>query len=85
MSGWWIEWAIAAALIAAFLCLLPSILRRAKASARGKGRLAGASLAIGMVFSGFFEPAKRTGSEQAQKGQESDAAERDAGSSSSSK
>jgi hypothetical protein len=75
MSPGVMEWILAAILFTTILALLPRALRRIKSSVKGKGSLAGVSLALGMAFSGFLEPTKRTGSEQAAKSQEADEAE----------
>ena len=52
------------------LCLglaLPWAITASKKSARGKGRLAGATFAIGLAFGAIFDPAKTEAMENIQK------------------
>ena len=46
---------------------LPFAISAAKASARGKGRFAGATLAIGLAFATVFDPAKAAAVEETRK------------------
>jgi len=61
------QWVIAVVAFAILLVALPPILVRAKASSRRKGRVAGATLAIGLAFAAVFDPAKSAAIENIQK------------------
>ena len=70
------KWIIALAVAAILAILLPWAIMASKRSARGKGRLGGAALAIGLAFGAMFDPAKSAAIETIQKKKEiSDEAE----------
>jgi len=50
--------------------LLPWAISASKKSARGKGRLAGATFAIGLAFGAIFDPAKSAAIENIRKKEE---------------
>jgi len=61
------KWIVALAVAIALLALLPWAIAASKKSARGKGRLAGATFAIGLAFGAIFDPAKSAAIENIQK------------------
>jgi hypothetical protein len=64
------QWIIALLLVLALALLLPLAIVAAKKSLRGKGRLAGAAMIIGLAFGGLFDPAKAAAVENIQKKKE---------------
>jgi len=64
------KWIVALAVAIALLALLPWAIAASKKSARGKGRLAGATFAIGLAFGAIFDPAKSAAIENIQKKKE---------------
>lgn len=64
------KWIAAPAVAAALLLLLPWAITASKRSARGKGRLAGVTFAIGLAFGAIFDPAKSAAIENIQKKKE---------------
>lgn len=58
---------VSLALSVLVMLLLPLAIVAAKKSVRGKGRLGGAVLAIGLAFGGIFDPAKTAAVENIQK------------------
>jgi len=64
------KWIIAAALAICLTIALPWAIATSKRSARGKGRLAGATFAIGLAFGAIFDPAKSAAIENIQKKEE---------------
>ena len=50
------KWLVAICIAIVGLLAMPMVISAAKKSARGKGRLAGASLMIGLAFSAIFDP-----------------------------
>ena len=64
------QWIIALLLGLAFALLLPPTIVAAKKSLRGKGRLAGAVVIIGLAFGGLFDPARAAAIETIQKKKE---------------
>lgn len=58
---------VSLAIIIALMALLPVAIVAAKKSMRGKDRLGGAVLAIGLAFGGVFDPAKTAAMENIQK------------------
>lgn len=58
------EWVVAAGLIVILAILLPRLVAATKRSTRGKGRMAGAALALGLAFSVLFDPRKQDVIEQ---------------------
>lgn len=64
------QWIVTGIGILLLMVLLPWAIVASKKSARGKGRLAGATLAIGLIFGGIFDPAKSAAMEAAQKKKE---------------
>jgi len=61
------KWIVASAVAIVLLALLPWAIVASKRSARGKGRLAGATFAIGLAFGAIFDPAKSAAIENIQK------------------
>ena len=62
-----VKWTVT---LGVMLCLglaLPWAITASKKSARGKGRLAGATFAIGLAFGAIFDPAKTEAMENIQK------------------
>lgn len=57
------EWIISAAVLVAFLLLMPAMVRSSRRSRRGRDE----SAAIGDVLMGSFDPAKRAAIEQIRK------------------
>jgi len=53
------QWIIAAGLVAVLAIALPRAIAAATRSSRGKGRMAGATLALGLAFSVLFDPRKQ--------------------------
>jgi hypothetical protein len=78
-----VKWILALAVATSLAILLPWAIRASKRSARGKGRLGGAALAIGLAFGAMFDPAKSAAIETIQKkkeiGDEAEGAARAAG------
>jgi hypothetical protein len=64
------KWIAALAVAIALLMVLPWAITASKRSARGKGRLAGATFAIGLAFGAIFDPAKSAAIETIQKKKE---------------
>jgi len=64
------QWIIALLLGLAFALLLPPTIVAAKKSLRGKVRLAGAVVIIGLAFGGLFDPARAAAIETIQKKKE---------------
>lgn len=60
------EWLISAAAVAAFLLLMPAMVRSSRRSRRGRG----SGAAIGDVLMGAFDPAKQSAIEQIRKQKE---------------
>lgn len=58
------EWVVAAGLIVILAIVLPRLVAATKRSTRGKGRMAGAALALGLAFSVLFDPRKQDVIEQ---------------------
>lgn len=58
------EWVVAAGLIAVLAIVLPRLVAATKRSTRGKARMAGAALALGLAFSVLFDPRKQDVIEQ---------------------
>jgi hypothetical protein len=73
------RWIIAGCVATALAFVLPWAITASKKSARGKGRMAGAALAIGLAFGGIFDPATKAASEAAQKKKEIGDSKEDAG------
>jgi len=65
-----VKWIIAAAIAVCLSIALPWAIAASKRSARGKGRLAGATFAIGLAFGAIFDPAKSAAIENIQKKKE---------------
>jgi len=61
------RWIVACLTGVALLFLLPWAISASKRSARGKGRLAGATFAIGLAFGAIFDPAKSAAIENIRK------------------
>jgi hypothetical protein len=61
------KWIIALAIGLCLSIALPWAIVASKKSARGKGRLAGATFAIGLAFGAIFDPAKSAAIENIQK------------------
>ena len=61
------KWTVTVIIGALVMLLLPLAIIAAKKSARGKGRLGGVALAIGLAFGGIFDPAKTAAVEDIQK------------------
>jgi hypothetical protein len=61
------QWIIASLLALALALLLPLAIVASKKSLRGKGRVAGAAMIIGLAFGGLFDPAKAAAIENIQK------------------
>jgi len=66
---------ISLAIVILVMLLLPLTIVAARKSARGKGRLGGAALAIGLAFGAIFDPAKKAAMENIQKRAETGGAE----------
>lgn len=64
------KWIITVAIVICLAMLLPWAIAASKRSARGKGRLAGATFAIGLAFGAIFDPAKSAAIENIQKKKE---------------
>ena len=64
------KWIITVAIAICLAMLLPWAIAASKRSARGKGRLAGATFAIGLAFGAIFDPAKSAAIENIQKKKE---------------
>ena len=64
------QWIVASLLALALALLLPLAIIAAKKSLRGKGKLAGAAMIIGLAFGGLFDPAKAAATEAIQKKKE---------------
>ena len=71
----WIAAIIAIVLMA---LLMPRAIVAAKKSARGKGRMGGAALMIGLAFATVFDPAQAAAIEEMQKKKEAGDTEEDA-------
>lgn len=69
------KWILSLAITVFVMLLLPLAIVAAKKSARGKGRVGGAALAIGLAFGGIFDPAKTAAVENIQKRKETGGAE----------
>jgi hypothetical protein len=65
-----VNWIVALCAATLLLVLLPWAIIASKRSARGKGRVAGATLAIGLIFGALFDPAKSAAIENIQKKKE---------------
>jgi hypothetical protein len=61
------KWILSLAIVILVMLLLPFAIVAAKKSAKGKGRLGGAALAIGLAFGAIFDPAKTAAVENIQK------------------
>jgi len=61
------KWIIALAIAICLSIMLPWAIVASKKSGRGKGRLAGATFAIGLAFGAIFDPAKSAAIENIQK------------------
>lgn len=61
------KWIVTLAVILCLGVALPWAIAASKKSARGKGRLAGATFAIGLAFGAIFDPAKTEAMETIQK------------------
>jgi hypothetical protein len=64
------QWIVASLLALALALLLPLAIISAKKSLKGKGKLAGAAMIIGLAFGGLFDPAKAAATETIQKKKE---------------
>ena len=69
------KWILSLAITILVMLLLPFAIIAARKSAKGKGRLGGAVLAIGLAFGGLFDPAKTAAVENIQKKKEAGGAE----------
>ncbi len=72
------DWVLALGVFILLMCVMPSALGAIKRSTRGKGRLAGTALAIGLAFSTIFDPAQAAAIETMQKKKETGEVEEDA-------
>jgi competence protein ComGC len=61
------KWVVAAVIAVILVLTMPAAIAHAKASVRGKGRMAGVALAIGLAFSAVLDPAKKAAIEHIQK------------------
>ena len=61
------KWILSLAITILVMLLLPFAIIAARKSTKGKGRLGGAVLAIGLAFGGLFDPAKTAAVENIQK------------------
>lgn len=72
------DWLLALAVFIGLMCLMPAAIRAVRRSTRGKGRMAGAALAIGLAFSTIFDPAQAAAIETMKKKREAGELEDDA-------
>ena len=61
------RWFVAVGVFALLMLVMPAAVRATTKSIRGKGRLGGASLAIGIAFAFIFDPPKAAAIENIQK------------------
>jgi len=66
------QWLIAIAVFVLLMLFMPSAVRFAIKSARGKRGLGGATLALGIAFAFIFDPPKAAAIENIQKNEEGD-------------
>jgi hypothetical protein len=72
------DWVFALGVFILLMCLMPAAMRAVKRSTRGRGRMAGAALAIGLAFSTIFDPAQAAAIETMKKKKEAGEVEEDA-------
>jgi len=71
------QWLIAIAVFVLLMLFMPSAVRFAIKSARGKRGLGGAALALGIAFAFIFDPPKAAAIEDVQKNEEGDEEQED--------
>jgi hypothetical protein len=71
------QWLIAIAVFVLLMLFMPSAVRFAIKSARGKRGLGGATLALGIAFAFIFDPPKAAAIENIQKEEEGDEEQKD--------
>jgi hypothetical protein len=71
------QWLIAIAVFVLLMLFMPSAVRFAAKSARGKRGLGGATLALGIAFAFIFDPPKAAAIENIQKEEEGDEEQKD--------
>jgi hypothetical protein len=66
------QWLVALVVLVLLMLVMPSAVRFATKSARGKRGLGGATLALGIAFAFVFDPPKAAAIENIQKNEEGD-------------
>jgi ABC-type phosphate transport system substrate-binding protein len=78
-KGMPMQWLVALLILVLLAATLPAIISTVKQSSVGKGRLGGVSLALGLAFSSFLDPAKAAAIENVEKQKENRRSEQGAG------
>jgi len=71
------QWLVALVVLVLLMLVMPSAVRFATKSARGKRGLGGATLALGIAFAFVFDPPKAAAIENTQKEEEGDEEQED--------